>query len=147
MLDDASVDPMLVPKLGRVRVRLAMARGDLDAAAARIGNRANPELRAELAHAAIVAGRTASDEGGCSRALAAFRQALDADGGRTARTAAGAGLVRAALACGDPEATMTGLGVLAESPHPLLRRAATVIATTQTDEKRRQAARPTKQGG
>jgi hypothetical protein len=139
-LDDAAVDPVLVPKLRRVRVRLALARDDLDGAANGIGTRMIPELRAELAHRAIVAGRQATREHACGRAVAAFRQALDADDGRTARAAAGAGLVRAALACGDGEATMSGLGVLAESPHPLLRRAAAVIATTQTEEPRRAAA-------
>jgi len=135
-LDEAAVDPVLVPKLRRVRVRLALARGDLEAAADGIGTRATPELRAELADAAIRAGRTASEARSCRPAVIAFRHALDADGGRTARAAAGAGLVRAALACGDPDATLNGLGVLAESPHPLLRRAAAAIAKTQVDEKR-----------
>ena len=135
-LDEAAVDPVLAPKLRRVHVRLALARGELEAAAAGIGNRATPELRAELASAAIRTGRAASEQRSCRRAVVAFRTALDADGGRTARAAAGAGLVRAALACADAEATMNGLGVLAESPHPLLRRAATAIAKTQVEEKR-----------
>ncbi len=135
-LDEAAVDPMLAPKLRRIGVRLALARGDLEGAAAGIANRAIPELRAELANAALRAGATASERRGCRPAVAAFRQALDADGGRTARVAAGAGLVRAALACADPEAVTTGLGVLAESPHPLLRRAATAIAKRQVDDKR-----------
>jgi hypothetical protein len=139
-LDDAAVDPVLVPKLQRVRVRLALARGDLEGAAAGIGTRVIPELRAELAQHAIAAGRQATREHACRRAVSAFRHALDADSGRTARAAAGAGLVRAALACGDGEATMSGLGILAESPHPLLRRAAAAIATTQTDEPRNAAA-------
>ena len=145
-LDEASVDPVLVPKLRRVQVRLALARGDLEGAATRIGKRTTPELRAELAYTAIAAGRVASEQRACGRALVAFRQALDADGGRMARTAAGAGLVQAALVCDDAEATMAGLGVLAESPHPLLRRAAAAIATTQTDGER-QAARTERQGG
>jgi hypothetical protein len=135
-LDEAAIDPVLAPKLRRVHVRLALARGDLEAAAAGIGNRATPDLRAELADVAIRTGRAAADQRSCRRAVAAFRTALDADGGRTARAAAGAGLVRAALACADTEATMNGLGVLAESPHPLLRRAATAIAKTQVEEKR-----------
>jgi hypothetical protein len=135
-LDEAAVDPMLAPKLRRIAVRLALARGDLDGAAGRIANRAIPELRAELANAALRAGKTASERRGCRHAMEAFRRALDADGGRTARAAAGAGLVRAALACADSEAVTTGLGVLAESPHPLLRRAAMAIAKTQVDDKR-----------
>jgi hypothetical protein len=138
-LDDATVDPALVPKLRRLRTRLALARGDVEAAATSIGNRAAPELRAEIAHAALESGRAAMDKRVCRQALVAYRQALDADGGRTARTAAAAGLVRAALSCRDAEATMQGLGVLAESPHPLLRRAASVIAATQTDEARETA--------
>lgn len=146
-LDEAAVDPALAPKLHRLRVRLALARGDLEGAAAGIGERANPELRAELAHAAIAAGRTAGGQRACRRGIVAFRQALDADGGRTARAAAGAGLVRSALACADREATMTGLGVLAESPHPLLRRAASVIATTQEDEQHAPGARSGRRGG
>jgi hypothetical protein len=77
--------------------------------------------------------------------VAAFKTALDADGGRTANAAAGAGLVRAALACADTDATTHGLGVLAESPHPLLRRAASAIAKTQVDEK--QPAAPVGRGG
>jgi hypothetical protein len=145
-LDDAAIDPVLVPKLQRVRVRLALARDDLDGAATGIGTRVIPELRAELAHRAIVAGRKATRQHACRPAVAAFQKALDADGGRTARAAAGAGLVRAALACGDGEATMSGLGILAESPHPLLRRAAAVIATTQTDEQRHAVA-PGRRGG
>ncbi len=135
-LDEAAVDPVLVPKLQRVRVRLALAHDDFDGAASGIGTRVLPELRAELAARAIVAGRRATQAHACRRAVDAFRRALDADGGRTARAAAGAGLVRAALACRDGEAAMSGLGVLAESPHPLLRRAAAVIATTQTEETR-----------
>jgi hypothetical protein len=145
-LEDVAVDPVLVPKLRRVRVRLALARDDLEGAATGIGTRVIPELRAELAQHAIVAGRRATREHACPRAVVAFRQALDADGGRTARAAAGAGLVRAALVCGDGEATMSGLGVLAESPHPLLRRAAAVIASTQTEEPRHAAA-PVRRGG
>jgi hypothetical protein len=144
-LDDAAVDPVIVPKLRRVRVRLALAQGDLDAAAGAIGSRAIPELRAELAHRAIEVGRDAS-QASCRQAVVAFRRALDADGGRTVRAAAGAGLVRAALACGDRDAATSGLGVLAESPHPLLRRAAAVIATTQTEDQRRTAT-PVRQGG
>jgi hypothetical protein len=135
-LDDSTVDPMLAPKLRRVQVRLALARGDLAGAVAGIGNRASPELRAELADAAIRVGRGASDERSCRRGVVAFKTALDADGGRTANAAAGAGLVRAGLACADADAATHGLGVLAESPHPLLRRAATAIAKTQVDEKR-----------
>jgi hypothetical protein len=144
-IDDAAVVPVPAPKLQRAPGRLALARDDPAGAATGIGTRVIPELRAELAHRAIVAGRKATREHACRRAVAAFRQALDADGGRTARAAAGAGLVRAALACGDGEATMSGLGVLAESPHPLLRRAAAVIATTQTDEPRHAVA--TRRGG
>jgi hypothetical protein len=144
-LDEATVDPMLAPKLRRVQVRLALARGDLATAVAGIGNRASPELRAELADAAIRVGRSASDPRSCRRGVAAFKTALDADGGRTANAAAGAGLVRAALACADTDATTHGLGVLAESPHPLLRRAATAIAKTQVDEK--QPATPVGRGG
>jgi hypothetical protein len=127
-LDESTVDPMLAPKLRRVQVRLALARGDLAAAVAGIGNRASPELRAELADAAIRVGRGASDKRSCKRGVIAFKTALDADGGRTANAAAGAGLVRAGLACLDADAATHGLGVLAESPHPLLRRAATAIA-------------------
>jgi AMIN domain len=130
-LDEAAVDPALVPKLRRVRVRLALARGDFDGAASGIGTRIVPELRAELAQHAIVAGRQATREHACGRAVRAFRQALEADGDRTARAAAGAGLVHAALVCRDADATASGLGVLAESPHPLLRRAATAIAGRQ----------------
>ena len=55
-LDDATVDPALVPKLRRLRTRLALARGDVEAAATSIGNRAAPELRAEIAHAALESG-------------------------------------------------------------------------------------------
>jgi hypothetical protein len=128
-----------------VQIRLALARGDLAAAVAGIGNRANPELRAELADAAIRVGRSASDKRSCRRGVAAFKTALDADGGRTANAAAGAGLVRAALVCADADATTHGLGVLAESAHPLLRRAATAIAKTQVDEK--QPAAPVGRGG
>ena len=129
-------------KLRRVQVRLALARGDLAAAVAGIGNRTNPELRAELAEdAAIRVGRGASDKRSCQRGVVAFKTALDADGGRTANAAAGAGLVRAGLACADADAaTHQGSGVLAESPHPLLRRAATAVRRTQVDEKRRTAA-------
>lgn len=145
-LDDAAVDPVLVPKLRRLRVRLALARSDFEGAAAGIAGRAIPELRAELAHAATVAGRTALHQRSCRRAVVAFRHALDADGGRAARAAAAAGLVRASLACGDADATMTGLGVLAESPHPLLRRVAAAIASTQA-EAERHAAAATRQGG
>jgi len=145
-LDEAMVDPMLGSKLRRVQVRLALARGDLAAAVAGIGTRTNPELRAELADAAIRVGRSASDQRSCRRGVAAFKTALDADGGRTGNAAAGAGLVRAALACADTEATTHGLGVLAESPHPLLRRAATAIAKTQVDEKQQPAA-PVGRGG
>ena len=134
-LDESTVDPMLAPKLRRVQVRLALARGDLAAAVTGIGNRASPELRAELADAAIRVGRGASDKQSCKRGVVAFKTALDADGGRTANAAAGAGLVRAGLACADADAATHGLGVLAESPHPLLRRAATAIAKTQVDEK------------
>jgi len=135
-LDEGTVDPMLGSKLRRVQVRLALARGDLAAAVAGIGTRTNPELRAELADAAIRVGRGASDKRSCRRGVVAFKTALDADGGRTANAAAGAGLVRAGLACADGDAATHGLGVLAESPHPLLRRAATAIAKTQVDEKR-----------
>jgi hypothetical protein len=145
-LDDAAVDPVIVPKLRRVRVRLALAQGDLDGAAGAIGTRAIPELRAELAHRAIEVGRDASQARSCRQAVVAFRRALDADGSRTVRAAAGAGLVRSALACGDRDAATSGLGVLAESPHPLLRRAAAVIATTQTEDQRRTAT-PVRQGG
>jgi len=134
-LDESTVDPMLAPKLRRVQVRLALARGDLAGAVAGIGNRASPELRAELADAAIRVGRGASDKQSCKRSVIAFKTALDADGGRTANAAAGAGLVRAGLACADTDAATHGLGVLAESPHPLLRRAATAIAKTQVDQK------------
>jgi hypothetical protein len=144
-LDEAMVDPMIAPKLRRVQIRLALARGDLAAAVAGIGNRASPDLRAELADAAIRVGRSASDRRSCQRGVAAFKTALDADGGRTANAAAGAGLVRAALACADGDATMHGLGVLAESAHPLLRRAATAIAKTQVEEK--QPAAPVGRGG
>lgn len=146
-LDEAAVDPTLAPKLRRLRVRLALARGDFEGAAAGIGDRANPELRSELAHAAIAAGRSADGQRACRRGIVAFRQALDADGGRTARAAAGAGLVRSAIACADREATMTGLGVLAESPHPLLRRAASVIATTQEDEQHAPGKQSGRRGG
>jgi len=133
-LDEAAMDPALVPRLRAVRVRLALAHGDLDAASAGIGSRSAPELRAALADTALGVGRTAIERHACARALAAYRQALDVDAGRTARAAAAAGLVRAALGCENPDATMIGLGVLAESMHPLLRRAATVIATTQQRE-------------
>jgi hypothetical protein len=146
-LDEVAVDPALAPKLRRLRVRLALARGDFEGAAAGIGGRANPELRSELAHAEIAAGRSADGQRACRRGIVAFRQALDADGGRTARAAAGAGLVRSAIACADREATMTGLGVLAESAHPLLRRAASVISTTQEDEQHAPGKQPGRRGG
>jgi hypothetical protein len=147
-IDEVAVDPALVPKLRRLRARLALARGDLDGASTSIGTRAMPELRAEVAHAALEAGRSAMDKRVCRRAVVAYRQALDVDGGRTARTAAAAGLVRAALSCRDADATMQGLGVLAESPHPLLRRAASVIAATQTEDARETAIKArSKRGG
>jgi hypothetical protein len=135
-LEEGAVDPALMPKLRQLRVRLALARGELALAAQGIGNQADPILRAELATTALDAGRVATDRHACGAAVDAYRRALDAEGGRTARAAAAAGLVRAALACDDADATATGLGVLAESPHPLLRRAAAVIAATQTDAKR-----------
>ncbi|MGH7893945.1 MAG: AMIN domain-containing protein, partial [Candidatus Binatia bacterium] len=146
-LDDAAVDPALVPHLRALEVRLALAQGDVEAAAGAIGNRAAPDLRAEVAEVALRAGRTASERRACSRAVVAYRQALEADGGRTARAAAGAGLVRAALACQNPEATMTGLGVLAESSHPLLRRAAALLAATRVEEKQHAKAEPARDGG
>lgn len=146
-LDEAAIDPALVPPLRRLQVRIALADGDLDAAADAIGTRAAPELRAELARAALEAGRIASARRACARAVVAFRHALDADGGRTARAAAGAGLVQAARACENPEETMAGLGVLAESTHPLLRRAAAALAAMRVEENRQAAATARDDGG
>ncbi len=146
-LDEAAVDPALVPPLRTLKVRLALARGDIETASAAIGNRAAPELRAEIADDALRAGRAATERHVCASAVVAYQQALDADGGRTARAAAGAGLVRAALVCQNPDATMTGLGVLAESSHPLLRRAATVLAATRVEDKQQARVQPARREG
>jgi len=146
-LDEAAVDPALVPPLRNLKVRLALARGDIETASAAIGNRAAPELRAEIADDALRAGRVATERHVCPSAVVAYQQALDADGGRTARAAAGAGLVRAALVCQNPDAVMTGLGVLAESSHPLLRRAATVLAATRVEDKQQARVQPARREG
>jgi hypothetical protein len=146
-LGETGLDPVTALRLRRLRARIALAEGDFGAAATAIGDRGAPDLRAALAHVALAAGRAASERRACRRALAAYQQALDADGGRTVRAAAGAGLVRTALVCADAGARSTGLGVLAESSHPLLRRAAAALAPPRPWETEQARAEGIRSGG
>ena len=119
----ATVDPMLAPKLRRVAVRLALARGDLAAAVAGIGNRASPELRARARGRRDPAvgrdgqrrARRASAASPRSRPGARRRRWPHGE-----RRGRGRARARGARVRRSPRRRRTALGVLAESPHPLL---------------------------
>lgn len=127
-MEPRTLDPALAARLGHVRARLALRAGDVDAAATALDAYPDPALAADVATALLAVADEQASHGQWPAAAATYRRILGTAVGGAPRTAAAAGLARAALAQGDGGAAAVALDETASSGAELAKRAAAALA-------------------
>jgi len=132
-LDGQPAAGALAAPLAAVRVRVALADGDLDAAGPLTDAWHDPELASRLARTTLAIAQRAAAARSWARARAAYERVLAADVDATLRDAAAVGLVSVTLATDDHAAAREATATLASSGDPLVRRAAAVLGADAID--------------
>lgn len=119
----------LAPRVFCLRGRLALAEGDLAAAAAAHGPCGDPGFSSALAHGWLARGEAAAAAGAFGEAAEWWRRALAVGPDAATRRAAALGLARVAQVQGDAAALASALDEAARDGTPLVRRAAAALLT------------------